>query len=201
MCDSLLGNLWKGFSSAERAEKAKEQDSGVYCLSSWAPKNATLPSKPGLLCQGQVPGGERMGLWIEEIYGLMPTKKVFNSHVRIPRTLWRLQKRPTSSIETTLLSAWLKRWCRGLTLQERPRISPMRHSPPKLLQELASLDKQECMWDCILRVHGQEGQGIKLEKRKIIILGTFFRETISNPLAKSPGVVMNLLLARLQEVW
>lgn len=86
MCDSLLGNLWKGFLSAERAEKAKEQDSGVYCLSSWAPKNATLPSKPGLLCQGQVPGGERMGLWIEEISGLMPTKKVFNSQNTLKAT-------------------------------------------------------------------------------------------------------------------
>lgn len=53
------------------------------------------------------------------------------------------------------------------------------------------------MWNCILRVLSQEGQGIKLDKREIIIFGTFFWETISNPLAKSPGAGVNLLLARL----
>lgn len=53
------------------------------------------------------------------------------------------------------------------------------------------------MWNCILRVLGQEGQGIKLDKREIIIFGTFFWETISNPLAKPPGAGVNLLLARL----
>ena len=40
---------------------------------------------------------------------------------------------------------------------------------PKLWQELSSLDQQEYTWNCMLKVLGQEGQGIKLNEGEIII--------------------------------
>ena len=52
---------------------------------------------------------------------------------------------------------------------------------------LASSDQLGCTWNCILRVLGQEGQDIKLDKMEIIILVTFFWEITSNPFAKTPG--------------
>lgn len=45
---------------------------------------------------------------------------------------------------------------------------------------------------------GQQGQDTGLDWREIILLGTVFWET-SDPLAKTPGDDVNLLLGRLQE--
>lgn len=64
---------------------------------------------------------------------------------------------------------------------------------------LASSDQLRCTWNCILRVLGQEGQDIKLDKMEIIILVTFFWEITSNPFAKTPGDGLNSLLASMEK--